>query len=61
MNANPTYDVFVSYRHTPSAEGRWVRETFCRRLIDSGVTVFLDIEQFRPGMPLVGRWSAGEP
>jgi hypothetical protein len=52
------FDVFVSYR-SKGAECAWVRGVLAVRLRAAGLRVFLDMECFRPGTPLVLEMARG--
>ena len=52
------YDVFVSYRHG-GQEAEWVREFLVTRLAEAGLRVFLDVDCFRLGAPLVTEIARG--
>ena len=52
MGHGQAYDVFVSYRHQ-APDGTWVRDRLVPRLREAGLAVFLDVDGFRLGMPLV--------
>ena len=56
--ADETWDVFVSYRHQ-APDGPWVREVLVERLRAAGLTVLLDVDGFRLGMPLVLEMARG--
>jgi nucleoside phosphorylase len=46
------YDVFISYRWT-SPDQEWVRDQLYQRLVDAGLKVILDVEDFVPGRDLI--------
>ena len=48
----PKYDVFISYRWI-SPDQEWVRDQLYQRLLDAGVGVCLDVEDFVPGRDLI--------
>ena len=52
------WDVFVSYRHQ-DPDGPWVREVLVERLREAGLAVFVDVDSFRLGMPLVLEMARG--
>jgi TIR domain len=52
------WDVFVSYRH-PDPDGQWVREVLVPGLREAGLAVFVDVDTFRLGMPLVLEMARG--
>jgi hypothetical protein len=52
------WDVFVSYRHQ-DPDGPWVREVLVERLRAAGLAVFVDVDSFRLGMPLVLEMARG--
>lgn len=52
------YDVFVSYRHQ-DPDGPWVRERLVPGLRAAGLAVFLDVDSFRLGVPLVLEMARG--
>ena len=58
MGDGQAYDVFVSYRHQ-EPDGPWVREVLVPRLREAGLAVFLDVDGFRLGMPLVLEMARG--
>jgi hypothetical protein len=56
--ADEPFDVFVSYRaHGP--ESSWVRDVLVERLRAAGLRVFLDVDCFRLGAPLVLELARG--
>lgn len=58
MGDGQAYDVFVSYRHQ-EPDGPWVRGVLVERLREAGLAVFLDVDSFRLGMPLVLEMARG--
>jgi hypothetical protein len=58
MGDGQAYDVFVSYRHQ-EPDGPWVRGVLVERLREAGLAVFLDVDGFRLGMPLVLEMARG--
>jgi len=52
------WDVFVSYRHQ-EPDGHWVWEVLVARLREAGLAVFVDVDSFRLGMPLVLEMARG--
>ncbi len=58
MDALPTHDVFVSYRHGEPDES-WVRTVLVPGLADAGVSVFLDHDDFLLGAPVLLEMERG--
>lgn len=56
--ADTPYDVFISYRQH-GAEGRWVQGVLAPHLRAAGLAVFLDVDTFRLGAPLVLEMARG--
>jgi hypothetical protein len=52
------YDVFISYRQQ-DPDGSWVREQLVGRLRAEGLRVFIDVESFRLGVPLILEMTRG--
>jgi hypothetical protein len=52
------FDVFVSYRQR-SPDQEWVRGPLLDALRDAGLRVFIDVEQFRLGEPVISEMARG--
>lgn len=52
------FDVFVSYRQR-SPDREWVHGPLCNALRQAGLNVFLDIDQFRLGEPVISEMARG--
>ncbi len=58
MPAPYHFDVFVSYRQR-SPDKEWVRGLLCKALREAGLSVFIDVEQFRLGEPVINEMARG--
>ena len=57
LDAAPTpYDVFISYRNQ-EPDATWVRDFLVPRLRTEGIRVFIDVENFRLGEPVVAEMA----